>query len=352
MSGLTEVDALSSWVVCDILGDAIALRELGGQEFPGVSLRRTLDRRGVRLLYASMREAVAAEADRFVNETYAGRKYAVDVRLVWSPDRTTILGATGIYYPVGTVAEDAPVIGTWQWRVDRRTGQNRGPNASRWNDDLYRIYGVDPAGIDTTRGPSAEWLAKFLPPSSAATIKLAIDSGIKDAPQTLQVLGYDAIRQDTGDTFAMCMYARAYPDPDDPGALWLRGFSHSVEKSPKIQPVDRAAPALDGLASAAFALATTQALAAIDVIQGTIFMRSPNWERTGLPADAILLADLAVGSVLDELLDMFRTTARSEVPSSPHDYTLNGTMYRVRVVSADVHLERGRYIVVAFERVS
>lgn len=357
---VTEHDAGSQWVLVSAIGGTLGLLRIGELDFDtgwsdgeAPSLRKRLDLRSRTLLLESIRTAVASGTDVAQTVNYRGIQHHVEVILIWSPnlDDPAVLGAHAAFSPSSGRLPPRPPIGTWHWVVRRDGGGNYGSRPSSWNDDLYEMYGMSKADVDPAVGPSQTWLATCLAPHSAAAMKLAIDSGISSAPRTLQLLGYDIIRQDTGALQHMRMYATSLPEFEHPDALVLHGFSRLADQACETIAVQRVAPRLEGLVAAILSLADDVAIAAVDLTQDFIFERTPNWSALGLARDTDSLSSLATGSELAKLRHYLHTAALSSSPWDPLRVSvINGggtRLFRVRAVAADVNLERGRYVVLA-----
>ncbi|MEV7574358.1 hypothetical protein AB0P28_14795 [Pseudarthrobacter sp. NPDC089323] len=272
----------------DTTEDGSSLLAVGDQDYPGISPRNWLDERTRRVLVERLRAALATgEAfDGIVH--YEGAEFSVVANPVVSPDGRQVVGAYGIFDHPGYKVPAAPLVGTWQWRVDKKTGKNVGDDASIWDANLFKIYGLDPKLVESARGPVGEWLAKLISTKDRDTIKLVIDSGISVNNRSRHLLSYEVIHgYGTADPRKkqISNSARAYDDPDYPDAIMLRGFSREVESPMKILT-----PGLDPVSSglmteALFTLAADRAFAAIDLQQEVTFRTSQKWAEFGMLPD-------------------------------------------------------------------
>lgn len=288
MSKQQEIDAKGRWVILDATQDGASLLAVGGENYPGISPRNWLDARTRTLLLDKLRAAITAGEAFEGIVRYGPAEFAVVAKPIVSPDSKQIVGAYGIFEHPGRPIPDTPVIGTWQWRVCKQTGKNVGDDASLWDDNLFKIYGIDPATVESKRGPAGEWLAKLISTKDRDTIKLVIDSGISVNNRSRHLLSYEVIYgygSANPSKKQIANSARAYDDPDYPEAIMLRGFSREVAS-----PVKLITPGLSPVSSglvteALFALSADRAFAAIDMQQEVTFRTSAKWAAFGLLPD-------------------------------------------------------------------
>ncbi|MDQ0031538.1 hypothetical protein [Arthrobacter bambusae] len=282
------IDAKGRWIVLDTTPDGVSLLAVGGENHPGISPRNWLDERTRTVLLEKLRTALTSgEAfDGIVR--YGASEYAVIAHPIVSPDGNRIVGAYGIFEHPGRPVPEAPLLGTWQWRVHKQTGKNVGDDSSLWDSNLFEIYGIDPATVESKRGPAGEWLAKLISTKDRDTIKLVIDSGISVNNRSRHLLSYEIVygygSANPGKK-QIAMSARAYDDPDYPEAIMLRGFSREVDSPTKVVTPGLSPVSAGLVAEALFALAADRAFAAIDLQQEVTFRTSSKWSHFGLQPD-------------------------------------------------------------------
>ncbi|MFF1831116.1 hypothetical protein [Paenarthrobacter sp. NPDC058040] len=275
-------------MVLDATEDGASLLAIGDQDHAGISPRNWLDERTRKVLLERLRTALTTGQAFDGISHYEGKEFSVVAIPIVSPDGRQVVGAYGIFEHPGHQVPKAPLVGTWQWRVDKKTGKNVGNDASIWDANLFKIYGLDPKLVESARGPVGEWLAKLISTKDRDTIKLVIDSGISVNNRNRHLLSYEVIHgYGTADPRKkqISNSARAYDDPDYPEAIMLRGFSREVDSPMKIltQGLD---PVPSGLMTEAlFTLAADRAFAAIDLQQEVTFRTSPKWAEFGLLPD-------------------------------------------------------------------
>jgi hypothetical protein len=288
MSKPQEIDARGRWVVLDTTQDGASLLAVGDEDYPGISPRNWLDVRTKIILLDKLRAALSSgEAfDGIVR--YGSAEFAVIAKPVISPDGKQIVGAYGIFEHPGHTLADEPLLGTWQWRVSKKTGKNVGEDSSLWDTNLFKIYGFEPATVESQRGPAGKWLAKLISTKDRDTIKLVIDSGISVNNRSRHLLSYEVVYgygSANPDKKQIAMSARAYDDPDYPEAIMLRGFSREVTSPTKLV-TPGLSPVSSGLVTEAlFALAADRAFAAIDMQLEVTFRTSAKWADFGLLPD-------------------------------------------------------------------
>lgn len=288
MSKPNEIDARGHWVVIDVTPDGASLLAVGDEDHPGISPRNWLDVRTRTVLLEKLR-AILTSGEAFESTVhYGSREFFVVAKPVVSPDGKQIVGAYGIFENPGHPIPVEPLVGTWQWRVSKQTGKNVGEDASLWDDNLFKMYGIDPATVESKRGPAGEWLAKLISTKDRDTIKLVIDSGISVNNRSRHLLSYEVIYgygSANPRKKQIANSARAYDDPDYPDAIMLRGFSREVA-SPMKLITPGLSPVSSGLMTEAlFALAADRAFAAIDMQQEVTFRTSAKWADFGLLPD-------------------------------------------------------------------
>ncbi|WP_156807587.1 hypothetical protein [Acaricomes phytoseiuli] len=290
VSGWKDVDCLGQWVIIDRSDDNLSLLSIGDHTFDETevtSLRRTLNEKSRFLLLGPLREAL--ESLKFTDSKVAhgGLIYQVTVRPIISPDKTIAVGAYGVFNEVATPLAPEPVIGTWQWRVSRIDGTNVGLDASQWDSVLLEdIYGITKEFLTSSRGPAGDWLNKLIAPKDRAAIKFMIDSGIDINNRKRHLLTYESVRgygSSTPEPMQISNSARAYPDPDHPEAVMLRGFSRIVPFPTNLQ-LPGLSPVSEGeVLQSAFSLLSDRVFAELDMAQGITFVTSPSWAKFGLP---------------------------------------------------------------------
>jgi hypothetical protein len=283
-----EIDARGRWVVLDTTQDGVSLLAVGTENHPGISPRNWLDARTRTILLDKLRAALTSgEAfDDIIR--YGSAEFAVVAKPVVSPDGKQVVGAYGIFDHPGQPIPDAPVIGTWQWRVCKQTGKNVGDDSSLWDTNLFEIYGIDPATVESKRGPAGEWLAKLVSTKDRDTIKLVIDSGISVNNRSRHLLSYEIVYgygSPNPSKKQIAMSARAYDDPDYPEAIMLRGFSRGVDSPTKLVTPGLSPVSAGLVTEALFALAADRAFAAVDMQQELTFRTSNRWADFGLLPD-------------------------------------------------------------------
>ncbi|WP_427008488.1 hypothetical protein [Pseudarthrobacter sp. H2] len=283
-----EIDAKGRWVVLDTTQDGVSLLAVGTENHPGISPRNWLDERTRTVLLDKLRTALSSgEAfDGIVR--YGSAEFAVIAKPIVSPDGKQSVGAYGIFEHPGHRIPDAPLLGAWQWRVCKKTGKNVGDDSSLWDTNLFKIYGIEPATVESHRGPAGEWLAKLISTKDRDTIKLVIDSGISVNNRSRHLLSYEVVygygSANPGKK-QIAMSARAYDDPDYPEAIMLRGFSREVDCATKLVTPGLSPVSAGLVTEALFALAADRAFAAIDMQQEVTFRTSSRWADFGLLPD-------------------------------------------------------------------
>lgn len=283
-----EIDAKGRWVVLDSTQDGVSLLAVGADNHPGISPRNWLDERTRTVLLDKLRTALSSGQAFDGIVRYGASEFSVVAKPVVSPDGKQIVGAYGIFDHPGHPVPEAPLLGTWQWRVHKQTGKNVGEDSSLWDANLFRIYGIDPATVESKRGPAGEWLAKLISTKDRDTIKLVIDSGISVNNRSRHLLSYEIVYgygSPNPGKKQIAMSARAYDDPDYPEAIMLRGFSREVDSPTKVITPGLSPVSAGLVTEALFALAADRAFAAIDMQQEVTFRTSNRWADFGLQPD-------------------------------------------------------------------
>lgn len=283
-----EIDAKGRWIVLDSTQDGVSLLAVGTENHPGISPRNWLDERTRTVLLDKLRTALTSGESFEETVRYGAAEFAVVARAIVSPDGQQIVGAYGIFEHPGHPVPDEPLLGAWQWRVNKRTGKNEGDDSSRWDTNLFTIYGIEPATVESQRGPAGEWLAKLISTKDRDMIKLVIDSGISVNNRSRHLLSYEIIHgygSANPGKKQIAMSARAYDDPDYPEAIMLRGFSREVDSPTKLVTPGLSPVSAGLVTEALFALAADRAFAAIDMQQEVTFRTSSRWADFGLLPD-------------------------------------------------------------------
>ncbi|WP_157672520.1 hypothetical protein [Pseudarthrobacter chlorophenolicus] len=282
------MDAKGRWVVLDTTQDGMSLLAVGGENHPGISPRNWLDERTRTVLLDKLRTVLTSGQAYEGIVRYGASEFAVVANPVASPDGKQVVGAYGVFEHLGRPLPTAPLLGTWQWRVHKQTGKNVGEDSSLWDANLFKIYGIDPATVESKRGPAGEWLAKLISTKDRDTIKLVIDSGISVNNRSRHLLSYEIVYgygSPNPGKKQIAMSARAYDDPEYPEAIMLRGFSREVDSPTKVVTPGLSPVSAGLVAEALFALAADRAFAAIDMQQEVTFRTSNRWSDFGLLPD-------------------------------------------------------------------
>jgi hypothetical protein len=278
------IDARGKWVIIDLTEDGASLLAVGDEDYSGISPKNWLDERARFILLAKLRNSLTWGEDFEGISPYSGSHYKIVTKAIWSPDHKQVVGAMGIYDHRTATLPPLPLVGAWQWRVDR-AGKNVGEDSSRWDSNLFVIYGITAEMITSHRGPAGEWQNKLIASRDRDEMKRTIDNGVTVNNHNRHLLSYE-ITYEYGSSNPskkqISMSARAYADPDYPEAIMLRGFSREVASRTK--PVTPGlAPVPPGqIPNAIFALSGERAFAAIDLPQDTTFQTSSSWAALGL----------------------------------------------------------------------
>ena len=281
-----QVDALNNWVILDRFGGQTTLLAVGSPDDPGVSPRRNLAQEAREVLLPDLLEVLSTgnEVNRIVCR--AGDEFQVTIRPIHSPDGSVVSGCYGLYRKAGQACPPVPLIGAWQWTVDR-SGNNVGRNASQWDENLYRLHELEPEDIVSKKGPAGDWITRLLPYEDQARVKSVVDAGMINADNKQILLSFGAIIDP--DSAAprrkqLALTGTAMPHPTLPDCTFAYGFTREVHGH--VQDATQHLPVVDSalFTRAYFELASSTVFAAIDCEQNFVFMTSPSWESQGLPA--------------------------------------------------------------------
>jgi hypothetical protein len=348
-----ENDALSQWVVIDRFGEITTLLAIGEAEFPGVSPRKSLDRRSREILLPVMTKALSGAETPAEATTYQGVGYTVTASPIRIPDGSRIVGAVGVFVAAPASLPPRPLVGTWQWTVDT-TGNNVGENASVWDDNLFELHEYPREAIRSSRGPVGDWLTEMLPYEERARVKATVDAALFAGNSLHQLLTFGAVTP-RGTRKQLALTGTATPIEDQPGVHFAYGFTREVAapstyKTSGIEAVDTG-----DFARAYLELARETAFAAFDCEQTYTFMTSPSWSRVGLPSP--FDGDIRTLAVGDDRtrLQTFVDDARS-AEHDDQEFSLRlgdgGTgHFRVAAARVDRDGPRARYLLLSFEMV-
>lgn len=279
-----EVDAIGQWAVIDWFNGRTTLLAVGKAELGGVSLRNRLDARSRIILGECLQRTIhqGSGADEIVR--HCSQDYRVLAQPIVTPDGETVIGAYGVFEKAGAPLPGRPLIGTWEWVVERFSGRVLD---SRWNADLYAIHEMDADNPLAAGDPAAFWMSSLIPEADRARLTPVVNEGVRIANGRRHLIAVDGIAGlgTTAPTRKHLMIsANCLPLPSDPDLVGVtRGFTRVVAESNDNTLGDVDAVGARALLDAMAAITRCSAIVAIDTVQGTVFMRSAGWDEAGLP---------------------------------------------------------------------
>ena len=111
---------------------------------------------------------------------HAEQDWQVLLRPLISPVTKTIAAVQAGVWPVGTLVEEPPLIGCWEWRIAR--GEDGRPTLDRrsyWDENVFRIYGVDQRASVNEEGyfDVSDWGQDMVDPAD----QIRVNGSIRDA---------------------------------------------------------------------------------------------------------------------------------------------------------------------------
>lgn len=346
-----ENDALSQWVVIDRFGETTTLLAIGETEFPGVSPRRSLDRRSREILLPALTAALSGTEMTPQPAPYQGAEYVVTASPIRIPDGSRVVGAIGVFAAASAPLPPRPLVGTWQWTVDT-SGNNVGENSSLWDDNLFELHEYPRDAIRSSKGPVGDWLSQMLPYEERARVKATVDAGLFAGNNVHQLLTFGAVTP-RGTRKQLALTGTAMPLEDMPGVHFAYGFTREVAAPSTYKTTGLEEVETGDFARAYLELARDTAFAAIDCEQTYTFMTSPSWRNLGLlsPFDG----DVRTLATPDDHVrfERFVDDARSGEPDD-QNFALHvegGRVDTFRVAAARVDRDsaRARYLLLSFE---
>jgi hypothetical protein len=351
-----EIDAAGEWVILDRFGATTTLLAVGNRDLGGASPRRKLTRAGREVLLPALNAALQNGQPSESAIEHGGTTYAVIARPIHIPDGSIVVGAYGVYTPARRPLSPAPLIGAWQWAVDK-AGNNVGEDASQWDDNLYELHEFPKTDVTSNKGPVGDWLSRLLPLEDRSRVKPTVDAGIAAGNNIHQLLSFGAITRlgtPNPGRKQLALTGSAMPHPRVKDALLAYGFTREVPR-----PVDYRTTGLQVVEAAEFtrayfALASDSAFAAVDCVQSYTFMTSPSWGRLGFHVP--FEGDIAALAVEDQRADFeqFLNASRRGEAEDAHDVELltadgQSHPFRVRTARVDLDAAISRYLVLSIE---
>ncbi|AMM22596.1 hypothetical protein AX769_20850 (plasmid) [Frondihabitans sp. PAMC 28766] len=345
-------------MVLDRFNDVTTLLSVGNVPVNGKSPRKTLTETGRRVLLPALVAAMDNKRTIDVVVEHGTTQWSVTAKPIVTPDGTEIIGAYGIYGPTGTPYPPEPLIGAWQWTVDR-SGNNVGELSSLWDKNLYALHEYDPGAVSSTKGPVGDWLTKLLPHEDRAQVKTVVDAGLSAANGIHQLLSFGAITRlgtDNPGRKQLALTGTSVPVPGSPGVFHAYGFTREVPSPTRVITSGLNVVNVADFTRAYFELASETAFVAIDCIQSYVFMTSPSWARLGFHPD--FEGDLATLSPTTERpnAEAVILAARQGDPASfdPLITTLKTRAddfkaVRIRFSRVDRDVTPSRYLIAAVE---
>ncbi|MEH0110802.1 hypothetical protein V6N00_13910 [Tersicoccus sp. MR15.9] len=210
---------------------------------------------------------------------FGGEQWRVYCEPIRSPITRTIIGVLAIYTEPPRELPEKPVVGALEWAI-----YDQGRRIETvWDDNVYRLYGVVPAGRGSATGDMAQWLNTLVAPEDRIRMKLLIDGNIARPGEQRTTISYrifTGIGTDSPGSRQLEAWGKIIDEPDT-SVKWLRSLTREISS---LQPAPLADAELDtaALISAAFALTRDQVLLMVDTSYWQTFSTSSNWGTTRL----------------------------------------------------------------------
>lgn len=242
-----------------------------------------------------------------------------------SPYSQTVIGVQAVVVPAGRPVPHKPLVGMWEWVIDRQENGQPGTNrVSYWDENLFEIYDMDTSVAQRHEGKwkAGEWSNQLIEPTDqmrvATSIREGIQDGLEGMVEKVRCLTYNVI---TG--YGTAQHGRKHLrlvgvipriDPDDE-FIFLQGFSYEVPETfhDMAFEQDSTAARVDDVLRGVMELAS-DSMVVIDTETLNVLMTSAAWRQRWF-GSVDSLAELAVENMAEL---RFAVQDAAQNPSARH----------------------------------
>lgn len=224
--------------------------------------------------------------------THADAEWTVALRPVFSPRSSTLLGVLAAVSPAGDVLPEPPLVGCWEWEIERHTnGQPTSRRRTYWDRNLFRIYDVEPGIAQQRQGQgyweAGEWTNGLIDLADqvrlSASIRDSVQDGLNGISGTFRCLTYSVVTG-YGSSSQGRRHLRLVGQvvPVEPGdeKIVLQGFSYDAPPTFHDLALEHDAARVDDVLRGVMQLAG-EPIAVVDGTTLDVLMTSQSWRRAG-----------------------------------------------------------------------
>lgn len=222
--------------------------------------------------------------------THVGARWTVARQPVLSPWSSTLIGVLAAVFPEGEAVPEPPLVGCWEWVIDRQADGLPTPHRrTYWDRNLFHIYDVDPDVSQQRQGywEAGEWASELIDQSDQIRVNTSVRDGIAEGLQGISgafrcltynvVTGYGSEHRGRRHLRLVGMVVPVAPGDEN---IILQGFSY--EAPDWFQDIafeqDANAARVDDVLRGVMSLAK-EPMAVVDAATLDVLMTSASWRR-------------------------------------------------------------------------
>lgn len=330
MAESEQLDVGAWGLFCGAEGRQIVM--IGERPCGPVSSRKLTRRVPRALLLDENRVAAVYQYGQEIDEIveHNGRTWRVKLVPLRSPRSKTVVGVHAIVVRDGAELPQRPLVGLWEWVIDRQPdGQPGSKRVTYWDENLFRLYDMDPMIADKHHGcwEAGEWANQLIEPTDqmrvATSIRDGVQDGIAGVVEKVRCLTYNVVtgygqsieNQGRRHLRLVGVIPRIYPAAEN---ILLQGFSYEVPETFHDMAFEQDANAarVDDVLRGVMELAQDP-MVVVDAETLNVLMSSAAWRRKSFGSvDSLLELHL---ENLDEVRQLVRAAAAQ--PSRHHQTT-------------------------------
>lgn len=222
-----------------------------------------------------------------ISVTHEGAEWTIKFRPVLSPRTSTLVGLLAAVSPADEVLPEPPLIGSWEWEIERDADGNPTPHRRTfWDRNLFHLYDVAPDVAQQKAGywEVGIWANELIDQTDQMRVSSSVRDGIQDGISgvrgTLRCLTYNVVTGYGSERRGRRHLRLVGQVPTDQPAdkLILQGFSYAAPETFHDMAFEQDAARVDDVLRGVMDLAG-EPMAVLDPSTLDVLMTSPAWRR-------------------------------------------------------------------------
>jgi len=297
------------------------------------------------LLPAVTQAFSVTQNDGSVESVAQGQEWDAHVRTIRSPYTNTIVAVQGILMPRGEAPPAAPLVGAWEWIIQRDAeGRPSTDRTTYWDRNLFELYEVSPGADERTKGcwEVPTWANELVAPADQTRVMSSIRDGIRQNLDGVHTLTYEVrtgLGTDSRGTKQLRLMGRIAPDAPE-GVLSLQGVSYEVDHKFTEPAFEREGARVDDVLRGTLQL-VQEPMCLVDADTLEILATSRQWKRQGFGRASSLaeVFDDRSESLEGFITEAANTTETCVFPRPLSLHTASGEVKEVTVSACGVRRE-------------